>query len=179
MKTLSGLPVVTVCKSSAGMRNKTRGKCNERMNQMKIEAGFMQPMTAAGKGSEPQISRDQSFEALLRNTCKNVAAPRLDGNTLNAAEVREAGRSLDVKPNEEIAVLQAEKVLDMLDVYRENLADESIPLQHIRPLVDEIQDAAVRLDSVIHGVQPDRGAGGIIREISELAHQEVLRYREA
>jgi hypothetical protein len=149
------------------------------MNQMKIEAGFMQPMTAAGKGSGPQISQDQSFETLLRNTCKTATGQRLDGNTLNAAEVCETGRSLDVKPNAEIAVLQAEKVLDMLDVYRENLADESIPLQHIRPLVDEIQDEAVRLDSVMDGVQPDMGAGGVIREISELAHQEVLRYREA
>jgi hypothetical protein len=145
---------------------------------MKIESGFSQPLKAIGESS-PQVLQDQKFETLLRNTCETSAGARFTGNASEAAGIREAGRSLDVKPNEQVAVLQAEKVLDMLDVYRENLADESIPLQNIRPLVDEIHNAAGRLDKSLGGVKAGFGAGEIIREISALAHREILRYRGA
>jgi hypothetical protein len=154
------------------------GNFNERVSEMKIEAGTLQPIIMAGQGSSSQVSQDQGFEALLRNTCRTRNDVRFDGRGSNAGEILEAGRPPDVKLNEETAVLRAEKVLDILDLYRGKLGDIHTPLQDIRPLIGELHQAAEDLDSALGQLRQGLGAGDVTREISILAHREIRRYRE-
>ncbi len=136
---------------------------------MKIEAGFLQPTIGAGGDSSSQVSQKHGFQSVLRNTC-------VAGNGLNAGGICEAGRSSDVTEKEKIAVLRAEKVLDMLDIYREKLADVKTPLDDIRPLIADIEQAAGHLERAIDRLQPCTGAGEITREISSLAYRQIRDY---
>lgn len=136
---------------------------------MKIEAGFLQPTIRAGGDSSPEVSQKHGFQSVLRNTC--VAE-----NGLNAGEICETGRSSEVTEKEKIAVLRAEKVLDMLDIYREKLADVKTPLDDIRPLIGDIEQAAGHLERALHRLQPGTGASEITREIGALAFRQIRAY---
>ncbi len=127
----------------------------------------------AGKNEKAQKGEfDRILKGALDGTAPHVAgtsAPRFD----TLSEIRPDSVLL---PDKAATIEGAGKILDILDAYRAKLADPSVSLRDIKPLVEEMEAKQKDLASVSDALPENDGLKEILNRVLVDLSMETVRF---
>jgi hypothetical protein len=148
---------------------------------MKIEETIpFRQVTSAGRTGRGPHPSGQSFRVLLEEAVQKPAG-KMDNTALQAIvdprevlQVQSAGPT-GLSPAVQLAQ-RIEGFLDLMDAYRDRLADPGCTLREVKPLLDDMVAAKSRLGDALHAMTDDEPLKPILNSALVTASLEVLRF---
>ncbi|MCW9095582.1 MAG: hypothetical protein OQJ74_07055 [Ignavibacteriaceae bacterium] len=118
-----------------------------------------------------------SFQAKLSSTVKvddDNQFKQIFDQKLDEIHATTSPSSLDSKSD---VIVQSEKILNLLDHYAGELADPSITLKDIRPLVDSIEKEVTLMESeAVNKVQNDKTLDRLVKDLAVTAKVAMYKF---
>ena len=78
--------------------------------------------------------------------------------------------------NKNFTIERVDNLLNLLDIYRKQLADPQVTLRHIEPLIDTIEKEKKQLSSVLDSLANEDGLKDIVNRTLITASLEIIKY---
>jgi hypothetical protein len=127
--------------------------------------------------STPQPSTDKEFNTILNETVGNSKKENLETrrttfvNPLNGVRMK-AFPAID----EQSAIDRTEKLIDLLDRYRQRLADPATTLRSIDPIIKQIDRETANLTPILESLPEGKALKKIVNQVMVTASLEVTRF---
>jgi hypothetical protein len=143
---------------------------------MKIQGGGYLPQgIPSGPSAEPAAGASTTFGDILRKTLEPAAASEPAGAPVGA------GMSIRLHPAaprmEPAGVVHAERFLDLLDEYRQRLADPRVSLKGLDSAVRAMEEGRGELAALLDGLSDGDGLKEVLNQTLVAAEMEIVRFR--
>jgi hypothetical protein len=142
---------------------------------MKIHGSDGLPPLQPPERTSPQAAPEQgAFGAVLKETLGQAPAASASGA---ATAIRFRPPIQPIEDGADGAVRRLERFIDLLDDYRDKLADTRVTLRQLEPAVRSIEQARDALGPVLARLPEAEGLKDILNRALVTAESEIARYR--
>ena len=146
---------------------------------MKIIGTQGPKLTEVAKQGKRADGMNGDFKKVMKEVMNKVQsnAPSTS-NMVTTGLVQDPGmlKPIDPVPGEAV-VGQVEVMLDKVDFYAEKLADPSIPITDLSPLMDDMQSGAMALENMITNGKVPPALNNIVSDLIATITSEVEKFR--
>ena len=131
----------------------------------------------AEKARQSEPNQKDDFKDILKASVEQSAHHSENIKSSSLANPVSAIRFPSLSPqNKSLTVERVDNLLNLLDNYRDQLADPKVTLRRIEPVINRIEKEKELLSSVLESLPNEDGLKGIVNRTLITASLEVIRY---
>jgi len=124
-----------------------------------------------------ELPASKEFNAILKETVGN--SPKAAAGLPPATIIHPASAVQPISPSPpdtQFTIERIEKLIDLLDQYRQKLADPRITLRNIAPLIKEMTQEKENLNPVLDSLQDGEALKQVLNQTLVTASLEIAKY---